>query len=216
MPKITLKKFREKTQLICNDVSMRLFVCNGSPLDCQIFLVGINPAFTGFKKKESFWQFWNDEEGFVMEDFLNSFRKQRKQLGKPELTKSRDMIEVLRKSLSQKEVSLLDTNVYLRATKRAKALTKTDKKDSGIFWHIVRTIKPKVLYVHGNKPMEVIRRELKLKSMKLNRFYNVKCDDFYLEIFWTNHLSYQMSKDDLRQIAKRLTARSIIKEATCF
>ena len=174
----------------------RPFVCEGSPYECQIFLVGINPAFSGFKG--SFWQFWDNDSGFNLTAWLNSFKLLRRAEGKSELTRTRAMIEHLRKELKGRQISLLDLNLYLKPTPRANFLT-ADDKNTEVFWFIVNEIKPRLIYLHGNQPRVFFEKKFGIK-IEINTF--MYHDAFNL--FATNHLSYQISRERISEVALKL------------
>lgn len=52
----------------------RPFVCEGNPLDCDIFIVGFNAAT---EMKANFWDFWSTEVGFNKQRWLDEYRKER-------------------------------------------------------------------------------------------------------------------------------------------
>ena len=58
---MTLGEFREQLSALMVDRTERPFVCDGSPLQAQVFVVGLNPATT---LREDFWSFWDDSAGF--------------------------------------------------------------------------------------------------------------------------------------------------------
>ena len=51
---------RQLADLLGRPSRARPFVCEGSPLDCEIFIVGFNPA----TEMGDFWQFWRTGYGF--------------------------------------------------------------------------------------------------------------------------------------------------------
>jgi hypothetical protein len=53
-----LKSFEEGLKKHISRSIMRPFVCDGSPLECEAFLVGFNPRTLMSKE---FWKFWNTE-----------------------------------------------------------------------------------------------------------------------------------------------------------
>ena len=55
-------------------VGLRPFVCDGSPLDCRVFLVGINPAT---EMSGNFWDFWDDDSGFNKEKWRERYDEER-------------------------------------------------------------------------------------------------------------------------------------------
>jgi hypothetical protein len=56
-----LQEFRETLEKLIPNPPSWLFVCDGSPFDCKIFLIGANPART---TSSPFWKtYWTDEMG---------------------------------------------------------------------------------------------------------------------------------------------------------
>ena len=84
-------------------VGLRPFVCDGSPLDCRVFLVGINPA-TGMSG--NFWDFWDDDSGFNREQWRERYVAER---GNGD-SKSRKVIERIVEAA--RPVSCLETNLF--------------------------------------------------------------------------------------------------------
>jgi uracil-DNA glycosylase len=203
MSQMTLRKFRSHLSEKMPDKSIRLFVCNGSPFDCRVVLVGINPAFSGFKKTCSFWNFWRDESGFDIQKWLNSFKKLRLKKGKSELTKTRNLIEHFRKKLEEKGIPLMDTNIYMKETSRSNQLKKSEK-DTNTFWYLIKTIKPRIIILHGKKPIEHFEEktgEKLLKHRNTDTPVNINVLDRPTKVFAYHHMSYQMSKDRLNKIS---------------
>jgi len=179
----------------------RIFVCDGSPYNCSVFLVGINPAFSGYRG--SFWQFWDNRKGFNLSAWIESFKLIRKEEGKPELTRTRSMIERLRSELRNYQISLLDLNVYLKPTPRANALSRIDK-NTNVFWYLVGEIKPRLIYLHGIQPRKIVEKKVEFKIDK-NKFYKDPSDSYM--IYATNHLSYQVSSQGVAEIAKKIAQK---------
>src|SRR5687767_1622756 len=85
-----LSEFQAKLETLMPDPYVRPLVCEGSPLDCCVFVVGHNPA-TPFAEK--FWSHRDDEKGFLREKFLEDFREIRNQPGK--LKGARARLEII-------------------------------------------------------------------------------------------------------------------------
>ena len=61
---LDLSSFEQRlAALIGKPTDLRPFVCDGSPLDCRVFIVGFNPASA---LDEDFWKFWDPSIGFDM------------------------------------------------------------------------------------------------------------------------------------------------------
>jgi len=139
-----LSKFRSDLERFVDldDPLSRPFVCNGSPLDCQIFIVGFNPAR---HLKKSFLNYWNDNTGFNKDQWLVDFYQQHNN------ARTRNVIERIANSALQKVT--LDTNIYWYPTSKARDLKEENKMTGGIKF-LMRQIKPKVVFVHNNKAIE--------------------------------------------------------------
>ena len=61
-----------------NTPDLRPFVCDGSPLDCSVFLVGTNPSTP--MPHNSFWDFWRDDYGFDRASFMLAYKETRRRL----------------------------------------------------------------------------------------------------------------------------------------
>ena len=48
----------------------RPLICEGNPLECEIFIVGINSAT---EMNTSFWNFWSKSSGFKKTEWLESY-----------------------------------------------------------------------------------------------------------------------------------------------
>src|SRR5215218_7019589 len=97
---------------------LRPFVCDGSPLDCRIFIVGFNPAtsLTG-----DWWDFWDSSYGFRRAEWLKRYIPERAtQPLKPGRTR-RAPISNTRKVIdwivdAARPVKCLETNIYSAAS----------------------------------------------------------------------------------------------------
>ena len=118
-------------------VGLRPFVCDGSPLDCKMFLVGINPAT---KVHRNFWCFWKDASGFNKEEWLVAYRAARKGKNSP----SRDIIGQIVKSA--RPVACLETNLFPKEVSRAADLREEDENTSA-FKFLLQEIQPRVIVV---------------------------------------------------------------------
>lgn len=201
---MNMKQFRRQISSLVDDESVRPFVCDGSPKKADIFIVGINPAFSGFNG--SFWQFWDDGYGFDLNSWIGSFINIRERQGKRRLTPTRNMIEYLREVLLQKGHRLLDTNVYMKETPRANMLSGNDK-ETDAFWFLVKALKPRFIHLHGRQPLEVFAKEVDI-SISPNRIMNVTLDNVGHEValLATPHLSYQMSYKNVDVLASRIAS----------
>ena len=54
--------------------ALRPFVCDGSPLDCDVFIVGYNPAT---KMDGDWWRFWKPNYGYQKDEWFKEYCAQR-------------------------------------------------------------------------------------------------------------------------------------------
>jgi hypothetical protein len=114
-----------------------LFVCEGSPFKCNVFLIGANPAGTTARP---FWNtYWTDEVGLNKAKVLRDLKAL-----DGRFTRTRRKIEELRGLIS---TALLDTNVYSRNTARQRDLTRNDVEEAGILDFLIDSIHPNMVDV---------------------------------------------------------------------
>lgn len=90
----------------------RPFICNGSPYNCEFFIVGFNPAT---KLCEPFWSFWKDEYGFDKELWFKRYKLERRKRGKRlEVTPTRLRINRILSGASP--IKVLEANIYTSPT----------------------------------------------------------------------------------------------------
>lgn len=113
----------------------RPFVCDGSPFECEAFIVGQEVATMGL----DFWRFWSDERGFDRDAFLAEYRAERQQRGK------RDSISQTRKVV----------HYVIESAYPVKCLT-TNADDLRVLQFLLESIRPKVVLAHGKYAQRAI------------------------------------------------------------
>lgn len=93
---------------------LRPFVCDGSPLECNVFLVGSRPVT---EMLSSTWCFWSDDCGFDKCRWFEKYKHTRRELPLKPGKKSRHCISPTRKRINfvieaAYPVNCLDTNIY--------------------------------------------------------------------------------------------------------
>lgn len=136
--------------LVGRPTVLRPFVCDGSPLECDIFLVGFNPATT---MAGDFWDHWETGIGFDKAAWFQAYLADRKARPLRPGRKSRPAVSNTRRCLGWIEEgasgsSILETNIFARAT-ATKADLAIEDRHSEPFRFLVETIKPKVIVAHG-------------------------------------------------------------------
>jgi hypothetical protein len=96
----------ELRKLVPDPCRDRPFECDGLPQDCEVMLIGENPA-TGLGGDFNWWDHWSDATGFNNGTMAEVYEKERAQ---PSNTHKR--IGILKEELRKNKVRLLVTNVY--------------------------------------------------------------------------------------------------------
>jgi hypothetical protein len=156
---MTTTEFKNVLKDLTNsDPTLRPFICDGNPVDSKIFIVGINPAT---QMKSSFWDYYQGEK-FNKTKWLDDYIKHRKEKGKTKtLSPTRSKIEKLVQN-SFAEYQCLETNVYSKPSSNMKDLGDKDK-NTDIFNFLIRSVKPKALFIHGKDPAEFIKNEFNIR-----------------------------------------------------
>ena len=126
---------------LAKDAYARPFVCEGSPLDCRSFIVGLNAAT---RLSTRFSCYWSDSVGFDRGKFECDYRKMRPQTGRG----NRPRIEVIAKEIAP----CLETNLYAIPTSKAVQLTEENRRNP-VICYLFRIIKPELVFVHSNEPI---------------------------------------------------------------
>src|ERR1700735_3082953 len=110
----------ELKELIGRPSELRPFVCNGSPLECGVFIVGFNPAT---KMRADFWEYWRSGYGFDKEAWFKSYKEERQarplnpgKTRRAQISNTRRVIEWIIEAASP--IGCLETNIYSAATAR--------------------------------------------------------------------------------------------------
>lgn len=148
------QRFKSNLQKIIGSRTMeRPFVCDGFPMECDIFIVGINPA-TSLKK--DYWSFWQDDR-FDRDKWMQQYEEERKDKHF-KISPTRKKINYLVEQVFR-EYKCLETNVYTAATPNI-AVLKEEQKKTDVFSFLVRCIQPKAMFIHGKDPADFIKHEL--------------------------------------------------------
>ncbi len=139
--------------------NVRPFVCEGSPLDCKVFIVGFNPAT---EMLADFWKFWRSGIGFDRAAWFAEYKddRQRRPLrpGKkrrPIVSNSRRVIEWIIQEAAP--IRILETNIFALPTEQAKDLNPVDRK-TWPFDLLMKRVKPDIIVVHGKEAKEELRK----------------------------------------------------------
>lgn len=179
----------------------RPFVCDGNPLDCEVFIVGFNPATEMENKFEDFYKNGSFDRKAFKKIYKDERTKQRTAAGKDvnKVSKTRKGIETITSQLEESGIKVLETNLYFKPTAKAKELKKEDRK-IGQFLSLLTQFKgtnnPKVVFVHGGKTLKDFVKALKIDGdftveTEVIGKYRVEFEDQTFTLLWTYHLSFQ-------------------------
>jgi hypothetical protein len=193
-------KLFEKLKLYADP---RPFVCDGNPLDCNIFIVGINPAT---KMEMNFENFWN-EDGFDKQKWIEAYKNERANAPLKAGKKKRILVSPTRRSIDHilKHITIgkvLETNLYIKQTKEAHELKKKDKK-TDIFEFLIQEIKPKIVVLHGKSVKDFFRKNYD-DRLSDDDFTEININKFRSLAYATTHLSRGWSFEKLEELGKRI------------
>ncbi len=175
-------------ELTHEDISSRPFLCDGSPLTCQVAEVGINPGSTA-----PFWKYWSVEKGCDKAAWLRDHREKHGRR-----MRTREALEVFITAL--KPLKCLELNLYDQQSKQESDLSK-DKKSTSVFDYMLSVVKPKVLIVHGNTPTEHLQLLLEVNLTK-DCFTQASYEGLTFDIYRAKkHFSRGVSYEYLRELA---------------
>ena len=138
--------------IIGKSTDLRPFVCDGSPLECEAFIVGFNPANT---MSADFWQFWHSGHGFDKAAWFEAYIKDRQRrplkAGKTRrkaMSNTRRVIEWIVEEA--KPVRCLKTNIYAAPTKQQVDLV-PEQRTTTAFDYLLKKIQPRLIVCHGKE-----------------------------------------------------------------
>jgi hypothetical protein len=145
--------------LVGQPTSLRPFVCSGSPLACEAFVVGFNPATT---MTQDFWQFWRHGAGFDKAAWLDAYKSERARQPLRAGRTRRMAVSNTRRVLEHvigaaAPVFCLETNIYSLASTDKAGLANQDR-DSDVFHFLLNAIQPKVIVAHGKDAVASLSR----------------------------------------------------------
>ena len=150
---MTLEKFREGLEPLMPIPEARPFTCTGSPLECRLFIVGLNSATQ--LKRDFFRRYWRDDRGFRRDVFEGDYSHMRKEQRKRPVSPTRQRIEAFVEGACP--VPCLETNIYAVPTEREPKL-ESKYKNTKIIEYLMKTIRPAGIFVHINEPKEFFQK----------------------------------------------------------
>ncbi len=159
VPMHPLQQFElDLAALIGRPTNLRPFVCDGSPLTCDAFIVGFNPASAS---STDFWEFWKPGYGFNkllwFESYLHDRQAKPLKPGRTRrnpISNTRKVIELVIEAAQP--VRCLETNIYAAASEEAKDLSE-HRRITAPFDFLLATVQPKVIVAHGKDATAHVR-----------------------------------------------------------
>lgn len=136
---------KQLAAVIGQPTDLRPFVCEGSPLECEIFIVGYNPAT---KMDGDWWRFWKQGYGYKKSVWFDEYISQR-----GDVSKTRSKIQEIVSSLPDARV--LEANIDARPSQRKSAYPRPVTKP---FDYVLSVCNPKVVIAHGTDAVAHLQR----------------------------------------------------------
>ena len=162
----------------------RPFLCDGSPIGSEVFLVGINPG-----TDTPFWPYWRLPSGCHKDEWIKEYLKRH---GHFKTTRAR--IERLFDSIQP--VKCLETNIFCRYSPNAASLPK-DVQDTRLFDYLCKALSPAVIFIYGDPGIRHIEQIVK-RSLQKNQFTTAMLNGAQIDIIAGPHLRCSAFTDPLR------------------
>ncbi|TDF66048.1 hypothetical protein [Cupriavidus sp. L7L] len=175
--------------VIGHPTTLRPFVCNGSPLDCTVFLVGLNPAT---KLKAGFWDFWVPGVGFDREAWFKTYVDERVAAGpnpgKTRVTKASRTRRLINHMIEGAgSVKVLETNIY-STEKASLSDLHPNEKETAPFDFLLGRIKPRLLVAFGiDAHRHLAKQKLDAKVLEIPHFAD-------REAGWSNDKAFKLGE----------------------
>ena len=205
-------EFRRKLSAILPE-NCRPFVCQGSPYDCKIFVVGLNPATA---MESGFWRYWSDCTGFDKDFWFEAYKNERKSRPLRPGKKRRLSVGTTRRNLNKLAdlvgaYGILETNIYSVPTENYTDL-QAEERATEVFHFLLTEIKPKLIITHGTDSAGYLAREVQeFGSFAID---TVAINGNSHQIISVPHLSRGWSSQKLEEFAEVIRQYPNCYEAT--
>ncbi|MCO5730058.1 hypothetical protein [Rhizobium sp. SSA_523] len=132
-------------EIIGRPTNLRPFVCEGSPLDCSVFIVGYNPAT---KLDGDWWRFWTPGHGYEKRQWLDEYLAQRK-----EVSKTRARMQHIGDQL--RGYNILEANIDARPSAKKSEYPRPITEP---FDFLMSACRPKLVIAHGVDAVEHLQQ----------------------------------------------------------
>ena len=177
-----LREFRSELGKLLPSPSSWPFICEGSPLECRIFIVGTNWVK---EVEKSFWNFWSNSGGLNRNKLIRELERL-----PGGLTTTRKNIEIVARAAGP--TITLDTNIWLKRTLTVADLPKEDK-NTDVIDYLLKTIRPKVVLAHGVPAKRFFRRHCRdfVEDSVTPRKITWDAWQWHFRLLCSHHLSFQ-------------------------
>jgi hypothetical protein len=171
------------------------FLCEGSPFNCKIFLVGINPV-----ADVAIWPHWSIHTGLKRDSWLDDYRAKHYKF-----TRTRVQLERLVKAIGS--AGALETNIYHHRSPRFKELAK-HLRITTVFDFLIDELRPRVIFVHGRPAIKHLQSLIQAQ-LTLGEFVNARYKNASFDVIAGRHLSRGWSTDKLAELGEALQTRAV-------
>jgi hypothetical protein len=188
-----LVAFDRELRGVAGTNAVRPFLCDGSPVGCTVFLVGINPA-----TDIPLWPYWSVGRGCDKQMWLAEYLRQH---GRLRPTRAR--IERLFDAVAP--VRALETNIFQQYSPRESDLA-NEHRTTEVFDFLLERLAPRIVFVHGRS---AIAHLVRLTGAQIARgaFTSVWYRGIAFDVYAGHHLAYQWSFAAVDQLGRTLRAR---------
>lgn len=178
----------------------RPFLCDGSPIGSEVFLVGINPG-----TDTPFWPYWRLPNGCHKNEWIEDYRRRHSRF-KP----TRARIERLFDAIYP--IKCLETNVFSQYSPDENSLG-TVERDTSVFDYLLAVIGPMVMFIHGASAINHMEQVLDT-SLPQGDFKTVTHNDREMDVITGPHLSRGWSYERVDALGIKIRERCIRRQAT--
>jgi hypothetical protein len=173
----------------------RPFLCDGSPIGSEVFLVGVNPG-----TDTPFWPYWRLPYGCHKNEWLDDYLRRHLRF-KP----TRARIEILFQAISP--IKCLETNVFFQYSPDESSL-RTEAHDTRVFDYLLTVLSPKVLFIHGASGIKHMEQVLKT-SLPQGQFTTVTHNGREIDVITGRHLSRGWSYERVDALGEEIRERCV-------
>ena len=182
-------------RLIGRPTRLRPFVCEGSPLECRIVIVGFNPAT---EMERDFWEFWEPGYGFRKADWLVAYTAERMtrplsrgRTRRNPVSNTRRVLEWIAAGAAPERC--LETNLYGRPTRAIRDLAPAERS-SDVFDFLLAATRPTAMLIHGRDAVQSMQSSFDV-ALTVNKPRTVTAPWGEIKVFPVPHLSRGWSRE---------------------